>query len=83
MDQHSSNHFLMLFHIQQRNNLLKGVRLHDFWVSLALTVKYYLEENFESFPNWMDDEIKEQLNKIYQNRNRKSYHSMTFGYMEL
>ena len=38
----------------------------DFWFSLALTVKYYLEEDFDAFTNWMDDKIKEQLHKMYQ-----------------
>ena len=37
----------------------------DFWLSLALSVKYYLEESFEDAPSWINPKEKTQLIGIF------------------
>ena len=46
------------------NNPSDNSTFADFWFSLGLTVKFYLEEKFTDFPKWIDERQREQLRQM-------------------
>ena len=37
----------------------------DYWFSLGLSVKFYLEQEFQDFPNWVNSRQKEQMFRFF------------------